>query len=117
MRVTLHSACVGKLNCGLTAKHQKYIQDAVGQEGLIAKVFCMARTQHCEGKASTACQSSMSLSHQGNLSTSVRGSSSQVIVNTPSEAETQALRDFIYCKCAVMQNLKKLIQELFSLLH
>lgn len=58
MGVTVRSASVRKLDCGLTAKHQKYIQDAAGQEGLIAKVFSMAGIQHCEGKASTACQTS-----------------------------------------------------------
>lgn len=64
MGIAQHLACVGKLDCGFTAKHQKYIQDAAGQEGLIAKVFCMAGIQHCEGKANASCQTS-SDSHQG----------------------------------------------------
>lgn len=58
MGVALHSACVGKLDCGLTAKRQKYIQDTAGEDGFVAKVFCMAGIQPSEGKASTACQTS-----------------------------------------------------------
>lgn len=54
MGVTLRSACVGKLDCVFTAKSPKYVQDATGEEGRIAKV--MAGIQHCESEASTACQ-------------------------------------------------------------
>lgn len=32
MGVTLSLACVGGLDCGLTAEHQNYIQGAAGQE-------------------------------------------------------------------------------------
>lgn len=87
MGVVLHLARVGRLDRGFTAKCQKYIQDAAGQDGLIAKVFCMAGIQHGKGKANASCQTS-SDSHQGSASGSVRGSSFQVTVNVPSEGET-----------------------------
>lgn len=58
MGVTLCSARVGILDRWLTAKRQTYVQDAAGEEGLITKVFCMAGIRHCDGKASTACQTS-----------------------------------------------------------